>query len=141
MIPRLLARASGKVDLPFTKSGKSVWVAQVSGGNQFGFEHNFEVSIRGLMGKTSKFEMQFGAQERELCWRCKCGVVGIERESKALRLDELLGGRECSVLEGRRQLTKEEGVVNVFNATERSIKGQELIDPHQSLGYSPIFPV
>ena len=93
MIPRLLAQASGKMDLPFTKSGKSVWVAQLSGGNQFGFELNFEVSIRGLMGKTSKqLEMQFGTQERELCWRCKCGVVGIERESKALRLDELLGG-------------------------------------------------
>lgn len=31
---RLLAQGSGKADLPFTQSGKSVWVSQVLGGNQ-----------------------------------------------------------------------------------------------------------
>lgn len=42
---------------------------------------------------------------------CKCEVLGIERESKALKLDELPGG--SAVLGGRRrQLTKEVGVVN-----------------------------
>ena len=31
---RLLAQGSGKADLPFTQSGKSVCVSQVLGGNQ-----------------------------------------------------------------------------------------------------------
>jgi len=64
------------------------------------------------MGKSSKqLETQRGVKERKLCWMCKCEVLGIERESKALKLDELPGG--SAVLGGRRrQLTKEVGVVN-----------------------------
>lgn len=64
------------------------------------------------MGKSSKqLETQRGVKERKLCWMCKCEVLGIERESKALKLDELPGGN--AVLGGRRrQLTKEVGVVN-----------------------------
>ena len=45
------------------------------------------------MGKSSKqLETQRGVKERKLCWMCKCEVLGRERESKALKLDELPGG-------------------------------------------------
>ena len=45
------------------------------------------------MGKSSKqLDTQRGVKERKLCWMCKCEVLGMERESKALKLDELPGG-------------------------------------------------
>ena len=51
---RLLAQGSGKADLPFTQSGKFVWVSQVLGGNQSLVLTSNLSTIRGLMGKSSK---------------------------------------------------------------------------------------
>lgn len=93
--------------MPLTQTGKSVWVSQVLGGNQSLVLNSNLSSIRGLMGKSSKqLETQHGVKERELCWMCKCEGLGIERESKALKLDELPGGSAVFWEEGGGSLPK-----------------------------------
>lgn len=95
------------MDLPLTQTGKSVWVSQVLGGNQSLVLNSNLSSIRGLMGKSSKqLETQRGVKERELYWMCKCEGLGIERESKALKLDELPGGSAVFWEEGGGSLPK-----------------------------------